>query len=89
MIDDITTRIISVIARTQYLPPEAISPESTFEDLGIDSLSGLAIVTELEREFGVEIPNEQALALRNIPQIVESMEALLAGGAGLETANRG
>jgi acyl carrier protein len=90
MIDDIITRIISVVARTQHLPPAAISPESTFEEIGIDSLSGLAIAAELEREFEVEIPNEQVLGLRDLPQVIAMMEALvLAGEARVEAANRG
>jgi acyl carrier protein len=80
MTDEIVTRVIDVIARTQYIPADTIAPESSFEDLGIDSLSGLAIVAELEKEFDVTIPNELALSLRDVGQAVAGVRSLLPVG---------
>jgi acyl carrier protein len=81
MSDNLVPRVITVIARTQHIPADSISPEQTLEELGIDSLSGLAIVSELEKEFDVEIPNELALALRDIPQMAENLRMLLSIGS--------
>lgn len=35
---------------------EAVNMETTFEELGIDSLETVEILMELEDEFGIEIP---------------------------------
>jgi acyl carrier protein len=81
----IIPKVIDVIARTQQIPSNAISPEQSFEELGIDSLGGLAIISELEKEFLVEIPNEQAFQLRDVPQTVECLQKILAS-PGTEAA---
>jgi acyl carrier protein len=77
MSDDIVGRVISVIAQTQSIPVESITWKSTFEELGIDSLTGLSLVHELENEFGVEVPNEQVLAIRSVKEIVACLEPLV------------
>jgi acyl carrier protein len=91
MADTLSPQVMSVIARTQYIPLESISSESTFEELGIDSLNGLSIVSALEKEFGVDIPNEDALLIRDIPQLVRCLESILpeAGVAVHDSVNEG
>jgi len=68
--DDITTQVIEIIATTMYIPVENIRADSTYEELGIDSLGGLTIVGEIEDVFGIEIPNEEALQITDIPQTI-------------------
>jgi acyl carrier protein len=77
----IVPKVIDVIARTQHIPADSISPEQTFQELGIDSLRGLLLITELENEFGVEVPNGWALSIRDIPQTIEVVSELLRMGA--------
>jgi acyl carrier protein len=77
MNDPLVAEIIALIARTQFIAPESISLESTFEELGIDSLSGLAIISEIEKTYQVSIPNEEALMLRNVRQTVECLRGLM------------
>jgi acyl carrier protein len=81
MNDEIVAKVIDIIARTQYIPRESISPESSFEELGIDSLGGLAIIAEVEKEFGLTVPNEMALGLRDVQQVIESIRSLAAADA--------
>jgi acyl carrier protein len=81
MPDDITQRVIQVIAKTQHLPADQIKPESTFEELKIDSLDGINIVFNLENEFDVTIPDEAAKTIRGVPDVVEGIQKLLAGKA--------
>ena len=69
--------VIDVIARSQHIPADSISPEQTFKELGIDSLCGLEVISELEREFGVEVPNGLALSIRDLPQTVAVVGKLL------------
>lgn len=79
---DITTRVIRVIAATQHIPAESIQPESTFQQLNIDSMDGINIVFALENEFGVEIPDDDAKSIRGVADVVAGIEKLLAQKEG-------
>lgn len=77
---DLAQRVISVIATTQRIPPEKISPDSTFEELGLDSLDSVNILFALEGEFKIDIPDEQAREIRGVRGMIDGIEKLLAGG---------
>jgi acyl carrier protein len=51
--------------------PEAELPEATFGDLGYDSLALIAAITDLEQQFGVQIPDGDMLGLRTLGDLVE------------------
>jgi acyl carrier protein len=76
--DELTGRVIAVIAKSQRIGVDAIAPESTFADLNIDSLDGLQLVFALEEEFNVEIPDEAARNYRSVDEVVKGLETLLA-----------
>jgi acyl carrier protein len=80
MSNDLTQRVISVIAATQRIPPEKISPDSTFEELGLDSLDAVNILFALEEEFKISIPDDDARDIRGVRQMIDGIEKLLAGG---------
>jgi acyl carrier protein len=82
MPDELTRRVISVIAETQKLPPDKVTIDSTFEELGIDSLDGVNILFALESEFNVNIPDEGAQGIRSVRDSVDAMRKLLSGEAG-------
>jgi acyl carrier protein len=55
---DPTTRLIALSAARFGRDPAAIAPsDDLFEALGIDSVQALALLTELEDAFDVEIPD--------------------------------
>ncbi len=76
--DQLSARVIRVIARTQRIPVESITPDSTFEQLKIDSLDGINIVFALENEFGVEIPDEGVQSMRSVREATEGVARLMA-----------
>jgi len=76
MSDELTQNVIALIAETQRIPAESISPDSSFEELGIDSLAGMGLVFELESKFNVSIPNEEALQMRTVHSAVESLRRI-------------
>jgi len=78
MSDPIASRVAAVIARAQHIDVERVTAESTFAELGIDSLDGLSIIFELEDEFGIEIPDEDARRYTSVAQAAEGV-ALLVG----------
>lgn len=77
---DVAQRVISVIATTQRIPPEKLLPDSTFEELGLDSLDAVNILFALEEEFKIDIPDEQAREIRGVRGMIDGIEKLLAGG---------
>ena len=80
MSEELTQRILKVIADSQKLPPEKVTIDCTFEELGIDSLDGVNILFALENEFNINIPDEGVQGIRTIRQMVEALEKLLASG---------
>ncbi len=81
MSDDLIQRVISCIASTQHIPAEKITIDSTFEELGIDSLDGINILFALENEFNLNIPDDAARTIRNVRQMIEGIEKLLEAGS--------
>jgi acyl carrier protein len=77
---DVAGRVISVIAKFKKIPEDSITAETTLESFGLDSLDGLNLIFELEEEFDITIPDEQALKLKSVGEIIENLEKLLASG---------
>jgi acyl carrier protein len=77
MKDELTQRVIAVIAKSQGIAVETILPESTFVELNIDSLDGLRLVFALEEEFGVDIPDDAAKMFKSVGEVVQGLEMLL------------
>ena len=78
MSDDLKTRVITVIAKTQRIPVETVSIDSTFEELKIDSLDGINLIFALESEFNVDIPDEEARSIRSVRQMAQGIAQLMA-----------
>ena len=53
-------KLASYAAKQLELNPEDITPNSTFESLGIDSLDIVEMIMDLETELGVELEMEDA-----------------------------
>ncbi len=75
---DLEARVIKVIAKTQRIPPETVTIDSTFEELKIDSLDGINLIFALESEFNVDIPDDDARAIQSVRQMAEGIAHLLA-----------
>lgn len=79
MSDDILKRVIRVIAETQRIPEDSISPDATFEDLKIDSLDGIQIAFAIENEFNINVPDDAIKTIRGVRDLAEGVEKLVAG----------
>jgi acyl carrier protein len=80
MSQELIQRVISVIVTAQKLPPERVTIDSTFEELGIDSLDGVNILFALENEFNINIPDDKVEGVRSVRQMVESLAQVVGGG---------
>jgi acyl carrier protein len=84
--EELTDRVRSIIAATQHLPQEKITADSTFEELGIDSLDGINILFAVESEFNINIPDEAAQSLRSVRDVIDGIAKLLESGQGNQAA---
>ena len=82
MAESIQDRVLRVIATTRRVPLDTVRPDSTFEELGIDSLDRINILFELEGEFDIEIDDEQAKQVTNMQEMVAGIEKLVEAKAG-------
>ena len=78
MSEELIQKVRSVIATAQRLPIEKVTIDSSFEELGIDSMDGVNILFALENEFNITIPDEAAKQMRNVREMMEGVEKLLA-----------
>ncbi len=77
MAETVAERVIRVFAEFKKLSPEEIKMETTFEELGLDSLDGLNLIFELEEEFDLTVPDNQIQEMKSVEQVVAGIEALL------------
>ena len=77
MADSIQDRVLRVIATTRRVPLETVRPDSTFEELGIDSLDRLNILFELEGEFDIQIDDEQTKQVTSLQQMIDGITLLV------------
>jgi acyl carrier protein len=78
MSEDLKARVMKVIAKTQRIPLETVTIDSTFEELKIDSLDGINLIFALESEFNVDIDDEEARSIKSVRQMAQGIAQLLA-----------
>lgn len=77
MSESVQQRVLKVIAANRRVPVESVTPESTFEGLGIDSLDRLNILFDLEGEFDIQINDEQAKTVTNMQELIAGIQLLV------------
>lgn len=87
MNSDVAERVRKVIAKHMRIPPENVTNESTFAELGIDSLDGVNLLFEIEDEFDISIEDDQARSIRSVPEMVDGIQRLLAAKSGNTTSS--
>ena len=70
-------KVIGLITKKKKLDPAAITPESTFQDLGIDSLDGIDLVFTFEDEFNISIPDHVVQKMKSVGQVIEALREVL------------
>ncbi len=72
---DLVEKVKDVTAEKLGIEKSKISRDSNFlEDLGADSLDTVELVMEMEEEFDIEIPDEDANELRTVNDVIEYLE---------------
>jgi acyl carrier protein len=81
MSDELIQRVLKVIATSKRIPLQTVTIESDFQQLGIDSMDAVEILFALENEFDISIPDDEVRNVRNIRQMCEGVEKLVAAKA--------
>lgn len=76
MSESIFQKVAEIIAESKNISIEEIKLESTFRELDIDSLGALSLVYDFEEAFNVSIPDEEVVKIKNVRDVVESLERL-------------
>lgn len=71
-------KVQSMLAEALNLPLEKVQPESKIvEDLGADSLDVVELLSRLEDEYGVMIPDDEVEGLVTVADVVAELEKLV------------
>ncbi len=69
---DIAEQVRRIIAEQLMVDIEEVTDDASFiEDLGADSLDTVEMIMEIEDEFGIEIPDEDAEKMQTVGQAIE------------------
>ena len=75
----IEDKVREIIVEQLGVAPEEVVPEASFiDDLGADSLDIVELVMELEEEFEITIPDEQAEKIKTVGEAIDYIERELA-----------
>ena len=77
MSDSVQDRVLRVIETARQKPAGSISPDSTFEELEIDSLDRLNLLFDLEGEFDIQIDDEQAKSVSSVREMIDGIQHLV------------
>lgn len=73
---DITNRVKAIIVDKLGVNESEVTPSATFtNDLGADSLDTVELIMELEKEFNITIPDDQAEKIATVGDAIAYVEA--------------
>jgi acyl carrier protein len=85
--DEVRQKVIRILAEQAMLDPADVRPDSTLEELGIDSLGLVETVFAIEEEFDIQVPfnanepDRTDFDISTVDSIVEGVERLVAARA--------
>lgn len=72
---DIASRVITIIVDKLGVDEAEVKPEANFiNDLGADSLDTVELIMEFEKEFNVQIPDEDAEKITTVGEAISYLE---------------
>lgn len=83
--ETVEERVVRVFSEFKKIPVEQVQMDTTFEELGLDSLDGLNLIFELEEEFDLVVPDDKVQSMKSVREVVEGIEQLLANKTQTET----
>jgi acyl carrier protein len=75
MTDDLKEKLRSIIADVAEL--DEVPDDTPFKDLGIDSMMAIEIVSDVERQFKLTIPEDELADLVDLESVYTKVKAKL------------
>jgi len=75
--DPIETKVRTIVADISNLSPEVPGNANLYLDLGVASVHALQLLTELEEQFGVAVPDDRFVEATSIADLTALMTELL------------
>ena len=67
---EISEKVKAIIVDKLGVEASEVTPEASFSnDLGADSLDTVELIMELEKEFGISVPEDQADKLQTVADV--------------------
>lgn len=77
--DDIERQIIELIAKRKKLDPSAVTLDTAFADIGVDSLDAIELVFTFEDTFNISVPDEAVQQVKTVRDVVDAVRMVVAG----------
>ena len=75
VMSDISSRVKAIIVDKLGVDENEVVPEASFtNDLGADSLDTVELIMEFEKEFDIQIPDDQAESIATVGSAIEYIE---------------
>jgi len=72
---DVAKRVVDIIVDKLSVEESEVTKEASFtNDLGADSLDTVELIMEFEKEFDVQIPDEQAEKISTVGDAIDYIE---------------
>lgn len=72
---EIATKVIAIVVDKLGVEESQVTPETSFTgDLGADSLDTVELIMELEKEFNLSIPDDQAEKIATVGDAIAYIE---------------
>lgn len=73
---DVTSRVKTIIIDKFAVDENEITPEASFtQDLGADSLDTVEFIMEIEKEFNIEVPDDEAEKITTVGECIKYIES--------------
>ena len=76
--DELQAKVLAIIAQQKRIPAEQVTIDSTFAELGLDSLDAVNILFELESAFDINISDDKARQIKSVREMVDGVRTLVA-----------
>ena len=68
-------RVMEIVSEQMGVDKDRVTPETSFiNDLGADSLDTVELVMELEEEFDINIPDEDAEKIQTVGEAIKYID---------------
>jgi acyl carrier protein len=76
--EEIYTKASQAIANVLNIEPSTITKDSSFEQLGVDSLDMIQIIMRFEETFSIDkIEDEQAAQMKTVGDAVNALDSMI------------